>query len=110
MLTVKKNRLHIVFAWLLLICFVAGQYMVYSHQHALIKGITKHNHLAEGRQTVKEKCLMCDAMHHTDAVAVSNTSFLIPLVTSDHVFKPGDYDFISIALILSAGRAPPVRA
>ncbi len=47
-------------------------------------------------------------MHHTDAVVVSNNIFLISLVTSDHVFKPGDYNFISIALILSAGRAPPV--
>jgi hypothetical protein len=107
MLTVKKNRLHIVFAWLLLVCFVAGQYMVYSHQHILIKGITKHSHRGSG-QTVKEKCLLCDAMHHTDAVVVSNNIFLISLVTSDHVFKPGDYNFISIALILSAGRAPPV--
>jgi uncharacterized membrane protein len=110
MLTVKKNRLHIVFAWLLLVCFVAGQYMVYSHQHTLIKGITKHSHVAQGQQTVKEKCLLCDAMHHTDALVVSNTLFLIPLVTSAHVFKPGDYDFVSIALILSAGRAPPVAA
>lgn len=108
MLTVKKNRLHIVFAWLLLVCFVAGQYMVYSHQHTLIKGITKHSHLAQGEQTVKEKCLLCDAMHHTDALVVSNNTFLIPLATSDHVFKAGDYDFVSIALILSAGRAPPV--
>ncbi|UOE49498.1 hypothetical protein MTO98_00235 [Mucilaginibacter sp. SMC90] len=106
----KKKRLHIVFAWLLLICFVAGQYMVYSHQHALIKGITKHSQTAEGHQTVKEKCLLCDAMHHTDAVTVSNNTFLVPLLTSDHVFKAGDYDFVSIALILSAGRAPPVTA
>lgn len=110
MLTVKKNRLHIVFAWLLLVCFAAGQYMVYSHQHALIKGITKHSHTAAGQQTVKEKCLLCDAMHHTDAVAVSNNSFFIPLVTSDHFFKPGDYNFVSLALILAAGRAPPVTA
>lgn len=110
MLTVKKNRLHIVFAWLLLVCFAAGQYMVYSHQHALIKGITKHSHTAVGQPTVKEKCLLCDAMHHTDAVAVSNSSFFIPLVTSDHFFKTGDYNFVSLALILAAGRAPPVIA
>ncbi|WP_139160034.1 hypothetical protein [Mucilaginibacter sp. NFR10] len=106
----KKNRLHIVFAWLLLVCFAAGQYMVYSHQHALIKGITKHSHTAVGQPTVKEKCLLCDAMHHTDAVAVSNSSFFIPLVTSDHFFKTGDYNFVSLALILAAGRAPPVIA
>ena len=106
----NKKRLHIVFAWLLLLGFVVGQYAVYSHQHALIKGITKHSHIASDRQTVKEKCLLCDAMQHTDAVVVTNNLFLIPLVPSTHVFKQGDYDFVSIALILAAGRAPPVVA
>ncbi|AYL98212.1 hypothetical protein [Mucilaginibacter celer] len=106
----NKKRLHIVFAWLLLLSFVVGQYAVYSHQHALIKGITKHSHIAADRQTIKEKCLLCDAMHHADAVVLTNKLFLIPLVPSTHVFKQGDYNFVSLALILAAGRAPPVAA
>ena len=106
----NKKRLHIVFAWLLLLSFVVGQYAVYSHQHSLIKGITKHSHIATDRQIIKEKCLLCDAMHHADAVTVTNNLFLIPLVSSAHIFKTGDYDFVSIALILAAGRAPPVVA
>ncbi|PWK72464.1 hypothetical protein LX99_04321 [Mucilaginibacter oryzae] len=106
----QNKRLHILFAWLLLLSFVVGQYAVYSHQHALIKGITKSSHIAADRATVKEKCSLCDAMHHADAVVVVGNLFLIPLAPSAHVFKQGDYNFVSIALILAAGRAPPVTA
>ena len=37
MLGLKKNKFNIFCAWTLLICFVAGQYMVYVHQHMIIQ-------------------------------------------------------------------------
>lgn len=106
----KKNKLNIIYSWLLLICFIAGQYMVYTHQHQLIKGISKtasvtNNHPPQ--QTVKEKCDMCDAMHHNFAV-IDNPIYAIPQQAVMRVFKPCDYNFVSISLVLASGRAPPV--
>ena len=107
----KKNKLNIIYSWLLLVCFVAGQYMVYSHQHQLVKGISKTASLTNNNQqqqtTVKEKCDMCDAMHHTFAV-IDTPLYTTPQQAVMHVFKPGNYDFVSISLVLAAGRAPPV--
>jgi hypothetical protein len=113
---VKKN-LHIVYSWLLLICFIAGQYMVYTHQHLLIKGVsdkttctnTKDYSPAKdhSQQTVKEKCYMCDAMYHQ--AAIINTPFhFSPQVAAFHFFMPVTYNFVNLGLVLAAGRAPPV--
>ncbi|WP_184543650.1 hypothetical protein [Mucilaginibacter sp. FT3.2] len=105
----KKNKLNIIYSWLLLVCFVAGQYMVYSHQHQLVKGISK-TASATGthpQQTLKEKCDMCDAMHHTFAV-IDTPLYATPQLAVMHFFKPCNYDFVSISLVLAAGRAPPV--
>ncbi|SDP99596.1 hypothetical protein SAMN05428975_5081 [Mucilaginibacter sp. OK268] len=109
-LKVKKNRLHIIYSWLLLICFIAGQYVVYTHQHLLVKttgsvyATADHSHQ---QQTVKEKCYLCDAMHHQAAV-IDQAFCLVPQVATLHFFKASDYSFVSIALVLAAGRAPPV--
>ena len=107
----KKNKLHIIYSWLLLICFIAGQYMVYTHQHLFIKGIAKtansavHDH--QQHQTVKEKCYMCDVMHHQAAV-IDSPSYFSPQVIALHFFKAPVYSFVSMGLVLAAGRAPPV--
>lgn len=105
----KKNKLNIIYSWLLLICFIAGQYMVYTHQHQLIKGISKTASVTNNhpQQTMKEKCDMCDAMHHNFAV-IDNPLYAIPQQAVMRVFKPCDYNFVSISLVLAAGRAPPV--
>jgi glycerol-3-phosphate dehydrogenase len=108
---VKKNKLNIIYSWLLLVCFVAGQYMVYSHQHQLLKSISKTASLTNNdhspQTTVKEKCDMCDAMHHTFAV-IDTLLYATPQQAVIQVFKPCNYDFVSISLVLAAGRAPPV--
>ncbi|MCR8557485.1 hypothetical protein KXD93_07525 [Mucilaginibacter sp. BJC16-A38] len=104
----KTNKRHIIHAWILLICFIAGQYMVYSHQHKLIKE-TEQSYSAnkpQPHQTVSEKCQLCDAMHHNSMVITSNVT-VSPISVTDHVYKSPVYNFTSLALILSGGRAPP---
>jgi len=101
----KKSTLHIVFAWLLLFCFVAGQYVVYAHRHANTSVAAKSvNH---SKQTVSENCRICDAMHHT-VMALNNTPDFTPVTVSEYHYQDCVYNFTSIALILSAGRSPPV--
>ena len=111
MFSLKRNTLRILSAWLLLFCFVGGQYMVYAHQHKVLqKAWDSYNSTQTKHQpttTLQEKCYMCDAMHHT-AMVVDHYVYFHPVSSTEHLFKVGDYDFVSIALILSAGRAPPV--
>ena len=109
-LTLKKNNRHIICAWVLLLLFAAGQYIVYAHTHSVGIGATKSayqnlNH--QPQQTVTETCRLCDAMHH-NTMAINTPVFFAPVVTSNYFYKAIDHDFISIALILSAGRSPPM--
>ena len=98
----KKNNRHIVCAWILVICFAAGQWAVYAHQHKTSVRITRAAHGA----VITEKCQLCDAMHHNSMIQHAPQVFAAIHVT-DHVYKQDKYDFVSISLILSSGRAPP---
>jgi hypothetical protein len=91
-----------------MICFIAGQYMVYAHQHIITKGTVKiHlNNKTSATKTVSEKCAMCDAMHHT-TIATFNHNYAEPQLAIGHVFKCWQYNFTSFQLILSGNRAPP---
>lgn len=62
------SKYHIICARLLLICFTAGQYMVYAHQHNVIKSLPTAVYSAKTvpHQTVSEKCYLCDVMHHNN--------------------------------------------
>jgi hypothetical protein len=104
----KKGRYHIVYSWLLLVCFVAGQYMVYSHQHTgrHFTGKTFGTAKTAPHQTVKEKCDLCDVMHH-NAMLASYQVYLNPEAVAVQIYKSTDYSFTNIRLILAAGRAPP---
>jgi hypothetical protein len=87
-----------------MVCFAAGQVMVYAHQH-LVK---YHTHqTSDNQQTVTEKCQLCDAMHHNSMMLTDHQYFSVDYSTV-HFYTPGQYDFVSIALILSSGRAPPL--
>ncbi|MCC8425037.1 hypothetical protein [Mucilaginibacter sp. UR6-11] len=108
----KNNKANIFYAWLLMFCFIAGQYTVYTHQHKVIAGIaakTRGVAKNQSRTVVQEKCSMCDAMHHTNAV-INTYTYFSPNIVTKHFYRVYNYDFVSIALILSAGRAPPVAA
>ncbi|TSJ42981.1 hypothetical protein FO440_01960 [Mucilaginibacter corticis] len=108
----KRNKANIFFSWLLLICFIAGQGMIYAHQHKILAGDnykTQSTAKNQARTIVQEKCSMCDAMHHTNAV-INHYTYFSPNIVTKHFYRVYNYAFISIALILSAGRAPPVSA
>ncbi|HEY0244825.1 MAG TPA: hypothetical protein VGC01_04625 [Mucilaginibacter sp.] len=109
----KKNKFNIFCAWTLLICFIAGQYMVYVHQHTILQKSASVYRVAKNHPkpavTMQEKCYMCDAMHHA-AITADQLVYFNPILPTAHIYSVGDYDFVSIALLLSAGRAPPVCA
>ncbi|HWZ36474.1 MAG TPA: hypothetical protein VNW51_09955 [Mucilaginibacter sp.] len=104
----KKNTVNIFFAWAILFSFIAGQYVIYTHQHKIIARITATTKSIP-HTTLQEKCSVCDAMHHINAV-INQYSYFGPNIVTKHFYKAYNYDFVSIALILSAGRAPPVAA
>jgi hypothetical protein len=105
----KTSKYHITCSWILLFCFVAGQYMVYAHQHSITTGVAIAHSISkkQAQQTVKEKCYLCDVMHH-NAMVKTNQVRLNPITVITHVFKSVEYTFTSLQLILSGGRAPPV--
>jgi hypothetical protein len=105
----KKSKYHIVCSWILLACFVAGQYMIYAHQHNLTANTSPKYNISKNlsRPTVTEKCALCDAMHHNLMVKGSQAYFEHVKITG-YIFKSCEYNFTSISLILSGGRAPPV--
>jgi hypothetical protein len=82
--------------------------MVFVHQHKTIKGTT-YASAPTGQQTVKEKCDMCDVMHHHVMDTTISSGFFIS-VSASPLLKVFNYHFTSIQLILSCGRAPPFTA
>ena len=82
--------------------------MVYAHQHNLeaVSGKVHITSRFQPQQTVKEKCQLCDVMHH-NAMVVATQHYFNPVKVIGHVFKRCEYSFTSIQLILSGGRAPP---
>nr|MCS3814122.1 hypothetical protein [Mucilaginibacter sp. X4EP1] len=104
----KTAKYHIIYSKILLICFIAGQYMVFAHQHNINNIHPKTYSYTKGlsQTTVSDKCYLCDVMHHNTMVINSNTYFS-SVAVSLHVFKNTGYSFKSIQLILSGGRAPP---
>jgi hypothetical protein len=105
----KRRKYHIIFSRILLICFVAGQYMVYAHQHKVVKSIGHSSFIPKNirQQTVSEKCYLCDVMHH-NAMVTNVQVYLNPVTVAGHVFKNITYRFTSVRLIPSCGRAPPL--
>jgi len=105
----KTSKYHIICSRILLICFIAGQYMVNAHQHNVISNTGKTNNISKNipQQTVKEKCYLCDVMHHHVMVTTSQV-YVNPVMAVSLVFKNVEYNFTSIQLILSGGRAPPL--
>jgi len=107
----KRNKAHIVYSWLLLVCFIAGQYMVYEHQHKINagSGTNAYRHAANPSGTiVQEKCSLCDAMHFNTMIANEHPPIVHLLIASHYDHKAVTRTFVSLSLILSPGRAPPV--
>ncbi|MCD8741520.1 hypothetical protein LT679_12970 [Mucilaginibacter roseus] len=104
----KKKRYTLIAAWLMLFCFIAGQVIVYSHQHHILKGI--HNHAdakTKGLTQVSEKCQICDSMHHTD-MELQQHYAAINLQAALFTHSSVNIYFKSFGLILADGLSPPV--
>ena len=109
-MTLKRNKYHIIHAWILLLCFIAGQFVVYGHTHPGNVSNTRlsyHNRDTQPKTTVSENCRLCDAMQH-NAMAVNSTAYFAPVVVTRHVYKEVNYQFIGYSFIYAAGRAPPM--
>jgi hypothetical protein len=83
--------------------------MIYAHQHNIVKRTAKTYRISKNipQQTVKEKCYLCDAMHH-NVMATTSQVYFNPVAVVGYIFKSVEYNFRSIQLILSSGRAPPM--
>jgi hypothetical protein len=101
----KKNRIHIIYSRLLLIIFIAGQVILYGHQHNTNGSRVKPH--SSSRQTVSEICQLCDAMHFNHSVIQQQVA-VVPVPKSSPVHLELAYHFISLVLVRSAGRSPPV--
>ena len=92
---------------------MAGQLMVVVHQHNILKKSSSLYSVAKYQpkpaQVLTEKCYACDAMHQTAAI-LNPTTYYNPVVAANAVYQVGDYNFVSISLILASGRAPPVSS
>lgn len=103
----KKKRYTLIAAWLLLLCFVAGQVVVYSHQHHILKGIHHVDAKAKGRTQVSEKCQICDSMHHAD-MELHQNYVAFDLQATELTHPSAKFDFKPFGLILADGLSPPV--
>jgi len=103
----KTHKTHIFHSWLLLICFIAGQYLVHTHQHISVKK-SSISQIAKttAHQNVTEKCWLCDVMHYNFMTAAIG-SVIIATPASRHIFENFNYSFTTVQPILLAGRAPP---
>jgi len=102
----KERKNHIIFSWLLLLFFVAGQVVLYSHHHGAEPTVVKVNHQISGK-SVSEKCGLCDAMRF-NSMEINQAVSSNHLLAIDFFFIVNPTDFVSFSLISSAGRSPPV--
>ena len=80
--------------------------MLYGHWHKVNTGVAKE-HLQTSQQKVSEKCRICDVMHF-NTMAINANHVITPVAASHCNHKAITYTFLSISLVLSSGRAPPV--
>jgi hypothetical protein len=78
--------------------------MVFAHQH-----YKQENAISASKTTpvLKEKCDICDVMHHTHML-LSQHVYFTPAVTVLCHYQDKQSHVILIQLVLAAGRAPPV--
>lgn len=103
----KRKQRNIFYGWLLLLLFTVGQYTVFTHTHTKQANDISLVKSSATNATVKEKCDICDAMHHTHAVLSHHVYFAPPVVVACH-YQVKQSDVSLIQIVLAAGRAPPV--
>ena len=101
----KKGKKNIVYAWLLVVLFSTGQYMVFAHTH--FKPSVNLSKAKTSKAIFKERCDVCDAMHHTYMLFQQQVYFQ-PVAVCVHFYQDRTPDFEPIQLILASGRAPAI--
>jgi hypothetical protein len=85
---------------------MAGQVILYSHQHNYKTDIiSPFSH--SSKTTISEHCQLCDAMHFNQMMLMHQVYFE-PANSYLFIFVSSTYNFKSISLILASGRAPPI--
>jgi len=102
----KERKNHIICSWVLLLFFVAGQVILYSHHHGPESVIVKAEHQISGK-TISEKCGLCDAMRF-NSMEINQDVASNHLLAIDFFFIVKTTDFVSLSLISTAGRSPPL--
>jgi hypothetical protein len=100
----RKTKRIIVYSWLLLFFFIAGQSMVFAHQH-----YKQETNLSLNKfhiPVLKENCAVCDVMHHNH-MFISQQVYFTPAVVVMFNYQDKKSEVTYIQLILASGRAPP---
>lgn len=104
----NKRKAHLILSWLLLLFFVAGQIIVFAHQHHTKSNtLIVHSHNAAKQQVVYEKCNLCDQMYHApiNLVQLLNYSHLVSPVV--RLYIPAHHFYKGNSLIHADGLSPP---
>ena len=102
----KERKNHIICSWVLLLFFVAGQVVLYSHHHGEGSGVVKVEHQISGK-SASEKCGLCDAMRF-NSMEINQPVFFSHVLAFDFFFVNQPSNFVSASLISTAGRSPPL--
>jgi len=106
----NKSKSHIFLSWLLLLFFVAGQGIVYAHQHDSkfnATSVGKSTHDLSKHENVHEKCTLCDQMHHTPIDVVQPFNFAQILATVEISFCAAQHHYKGKTLVHADGLSPP---
>lgn len=80
--------------------------MVFAHQHQT-KAHTIVVNKKPFHKTLKERCDLCDAMHHTVMLPAQQVQLPVLYSSSYRHYISSEHKFVPIGLILAAGRSPP---
>lgn len=102
----KNKTTKIVAALGLLLCFITGQAIVFTHSHVVSYSKTtssKHNPSTSN----EENCKICQLNHHVTALLSIDLNQTIIYGTAYKQIKAAALSYQSISLVLAATRGPP---
>ncbi|MBE9668297.1 hypothetical protein [Mucilaginibacter boryungensis] len=100
----KRNNRNIIYTWVLLLFFIAGQYLAFTHTHYKQGSIATST--KSGLPVLKEKCDVCAVMHHSHMLLTQHVYFTPAIAVLCH-YQYKKSDITLIQLVLASGRAPP---
>lgn len=105
----NKRKAHILLSRLLLLFFVAGQIVVYAHQHH-----AKYNTIivdaygkTDQHASFQEKCNVCDQMHNAPLSLVQTPLYRIVLISVVYLYYSPQHHYQANALVHADGLSPP---